>query len=234
MAPRKFLKEMVRGSRLRGSMISLMVDPKDDSYPTRSSLLERLKNTSDQQSWQEFNDVYRGLIFRFALKAGLTETEAEDVAQETLIAAAKNLPDFRYDPEACSFKTWLLNLTRWRITDQFRHRQATSAPKTTRAITDDTARTATVERVPDPTGVPLELLWDQEWEAALLHAACDKIKARVDLKQWQMFDLYVLKQWSVREVAGALGVSVGRVYLAKHRVSTLLKKEVTKLKARMI
>jgi hypothetical protein len=45
-----------------------------------------------------------------------------------------------------------------------------------------------------------------------------------------MFDLYVLKEWPVREVAQALGVSTGRVYLAKHRVSVLVKREIKREK----
>jgi DNA-directed RNA polymerase specialized sigma24 family protein len=49
------------------------------------------------------------------------------------------------------------------------------------------------------------------------------------LKQWQIFDLYVLKEWPVREVAQALGVSIGRVYLAKHRISALVKREVKRI-----
>ena len=53
-----------------------MVNPKDESYPTRPSLLVRLKDTEDQQSWQEFNDLYGKLVFGFAIKVGLTETEA--------------------------------------------------------------------------------------------------------------------------------------------------------------
>jgi predicted DNA-binding protein YlxM (UPF0122 family) len=60
-------------------------------------------------------------------------------------------------------------------------------------------------------------------------ASFERIKTQVDSKQWQIFDLYVLKEWSVREVAKALNVSAGRVYLAKHRVSALLKKEVERL-----
>jgi DNA-directed RNA polymerase specialized sigma24 family protein len=39
----------------------------------------------------------------------------------------------------------------------------------------------------------------------------------------------VLKEWSVREVTKALGVSAGRVYLTKHRVSALVKKELKRL-----
>jgi DNA-directed RNA polymerase specialized sigma24 family protein len=62
-----------------------------------------------------------------------------------------------------------------------------------------------------------------------LDAALSRVKAKVDLKQWQIFDLYVLKEWSVREVAKALGVSAGRVYLTKHRVSALVKKEFARM-----
>ena len=209
-----------------------MTQPKDDSYPTRSSLLHRLKDTADQRSWQEFNDLYGKLILGFALKAGLTEDEAKEVVQETLIAAAKNLPEFRYDPKVCSFKTWLLNLSNWRVKDQRRKRQAPSAPKQAgraRGDEGDGTRTATVERVADCSGDQLEAIWNKEWETTILDAALGRVKAQTDLKQWQMFDLYVLKEWPVREVAQALGISRGRVYLAKHRVSALVKREIKRL-----
>jgi RNA polymerase sigma-70 factor (ECF subfamily) len=90
-------------------------------------------------------------------------------------------------------------------------------------------RTATVERVADPAGVELERLWDQEWQATVLATASENAKRQVDSKQWQIFDLYVLKNWPPREVARALGVSIARVYLAKHRVSAVVRKEVEKL-----
>lgn len=51
----------------------------------------------------------------------------------------------------------------------------------------------------------------------------------MEAKQWQIFDLCALKEWSVNDVVKALGVSAGRVYLAKHRISTLIKKELKKL-----
>jgi RNA polymerase sigma-70 factor (ECF subfamily) len=49
-----------------------------------------------------------------------------------------------------------------------------------------------------------------------------------------MFNFYVLKQWPVKEVAKTLGVSVAQVYLAKHRISTLVKKEVKRLQKGLI
>jgi RNA polymerase sigma factor (sigma-70 family) len=212
--------------------MTFVTQPKDDSQPTRSSLLRRVKDPGDQQSWQEFNDIYGKLILGFALKAGLTEDEAKEVVQETLIAAAKNLPEFRYDPRVCSFKSWLLNLSNWRLKDQLRKRQAPAAPRLRgRSSRDegDETRTATIERVIDPSGDPLEAIWEKEWETTVMEAALGRVKAQVDLKQWQIFDLYVLKQWPVREVAQALGVSAGRVYLAKHRVSALVKREIKRI-----
>ncbi len=73
--------------------MAIMAELKDDSYPTRPSLLRRLKDTEDHQSWQEFHDLYAKLIFRFAIKAGLNEDEAQEVVQDTMIGAAKNLRD---------------------------------------------------------------------------------------------------------------------------------------------
>ena len=91
----------------------------DELIRTRTTLINRLQNWQDQASWQEFFDVYWKLIYFYAIKSGLTETEAQDVVQETMFSVAKHMPKFKYDRKIGSFKTWLMNMTRWRITDQF-------------------------------------------------------------------------------------------------------------------
>src|SRR5215468_5251900 len=89
---------------------------------THWSLIERLKDWGDEESWQDFFNTYRGLIYGVALKAGLSETEAQEVVQETLIAVAKKMPDFKCDPASGSFKGFLLQITGRRIADQYRKR----------------------------------------------------------------------------------------------------------------
>ena len=86
--------------------------------PTRYSLLSRLQNWDDQDSWKVFFDTYWRLIYSVALKSGLTESEAQDVVQETIISVAKNIQKFKRDRGLGSFKGWLRNITRWRIADQ--------------------------------------------------------------------------------------------------------------------
>jgi len=68
---------------------------------------------------------------------------------------------------------------------------------------------------------------------SLLEAAMEKVKRQVNSKQFQMFDLYVIKKWPVLKVAQTLGVNVGQVYLANLRTSALLKREIKKLKGEM-
>src|SRR5436309_13260515 len=114
---------------------------------TRRSLIERLADWGDQRRWQEFFDTYWKLIYSVARQSGLTDSEAQEVVQETIITVAKNIDKLRYDPAVGSFKGWLLQITRWRIADQFRKR---SPAENRRPPSSDERQTATLERVPDP------------------------------------------------------------------------------------
>src|SRR5579883_464192 len=95
----------------------------DELIPTRQSLLSRLKNWEDHGSWREFFETYWKLIYGVATKAGLSHAEAQDVVQETVLGVAKRIGEFKYDPTVCSFKSWLLTVTRKRIATQFEKRK---------------------------------------------------------------------------------------------------------------
>ena len=198
------------------------------SMRTRPSLLGRMKDWGDRDSWQQFFDLYGGMIYRVALRSGLTPAEAQDAVQETLVSVARQIGDFRYDPLHGSFKGWLLTVTRRRIVDQFRKRQPSQAAA--HRPNSDTSRTPTVERIPDPAESGLKEVWDSEWQDNLLAVALQRLKPRVRARQYQIFDLLITRQWPAAKVAQTLGVSVGQVYLAKHRVGGLLKREIQRLK----
>jgi RNA polymerase sigma factor (sigma-70 family) len=213
--------------------------PGDDesSIRTRPSLLDRLRSKNDTESWQDFYRIYGKLVRDFALQAGLTATEAEEVVQETAIGTSKNLPDFRYDPKVCRFKTWLLNQASWRIKDQLKKRQwirgsTNNAGQNSvgcMAIEPDTERTETVNRVPDPGATDLDALFEQEWRKNLFTAALERVKGRFSIKQFQIFDLLVLQEWSASQVARSFGVSLTNVYVIRHRIASAIKKESKKL-----
>ena len=204
----------------------------DNLIPTRHSLLRRLKNHEDQTSWEEFFATYSKLIYNVSRKAGLTDAEAKDVVQETILTVAKKINGFQVGRERGSFKAWLLRTTRWRIADQFRKRGPAAARGTPSA--DDTSQTTMTERIPDPASLNLDAAWDEDWKQNLTEAALARLKAQVDPEEYQLFDLNVLKQWPASKVAQKLDVKLARVYFAKYKVARLLRKEIRRLEARLI
>jgi len=195
---------------------------------TRKSLIARLDNWEDQRTWDEFYQTYWKLIYSVALKSGLKSEEAFDCVQETILSIAKQSKKKLYDPEQGSFKTWLMNMTRWRINDQFRKRKKDTA-MAAGAMGDDDRKTAVIDRFEDPKGDVLDRLWDVEWKKNLADAALARVKSQVSPKQYQIFDCYVVKQWDAKKVQSVLSVSMAQVYLAKHRVGAVLKRELAKL-----
>lgn len=196
--------------------------PDQEPIRTRASLLGRLKDWNDQASWQEFYDTYHQLIFNYALKQGLTEAEAQDVMQETLLAVAKAIRSYEYDPTRSSFKNWLLTVTRHRIADHFRKRR--HEPARVHTQPRDTCRTSTVERGPDPHSESLDGAWEEEWQRHLTHLALERLKTQMNTQHFQIFYLSVIKQQPAGTVAKALGVNRGQVYLVKHRLLPVFKK----------
>jgi RNA polymerase sigma factor (sigma-70 family) len=201
----------------------------DELIPTRASLIHRLKNWQDSASWQDFFKVYWRLIYGVARKAGLSDAEAQDVVQETLVSVAKHMPTFEYDPSIGSFKSWLLTMTRWRIIGQFRKRQ----PVAEQAVAESSNRTDTVDDIPDPNAPDLDAMWEAEWESNLLHAAMDNLRRTIDPLRFQVFEFYVNKEWPPEKVAERFAVSVDHVYQTKHRMTESLRVEVARLKKEM-
>ncbi len=207
---------------------------KFEPIPTRHSLLERLKDWEDQSSWQAFFDTYWRLLYSVALEAGLTDSEAQEVVQETVIAVARKISSFKTDSNRGSFSAWLMRLTRWRIADQFRKRQAAARTGLARDIltlpADETGSSDLLNRVPDPGGDQLQAIWSREWEKNLMSTALERVKKRVRPRQYQVFDMHVLQDLPARDTARTLQVSVASVYMVKSRVSRLLKETLKVLR----
>jgi RNA polymerase sigma-70 factor (ECF subfamily) len=206
----------------RGAMVP------DDSLPTRASLLSRLRDLGDSDSWRTFFDTYWRLLYNVARKAGLADPEAQDVVQETVIAVARKMPEFRYDPARGSFKQWLLLVTRRRIHDHFR-RVYRSLP-----VAGGPEPAGRPENLPAPTPAPdaaIDAAWEEEWRDNLYQAALARVRQRAMPKHYQVFDYCVLQDMPAPEVARMLGLNAAQVYLARHRVSAAVKRAVKELES---
>jgi RNA polymerase sigma factor (sigma-70 family) len=195
-----------------------------DLTSTRWTLIRRLKNWADQESWRQFFDNYWKLIYTVAIRSGLSDAEAQDAVQETVISVCKSIKDFQADPAHGSFKSWLLNLTRWRITDQMRKRRHELHHADLRLRPEGqspSSGTPPEGRIPDPAANELETLWETEWKAHLVESALAKVRQHAGAQHYQIFYLQAIKQVPPAKIAETLGVSVDQVYLVKHRLSKL-------------
>jgi RNA polymerase sigma-70 factor (ECF subfamily) len=235
----------------------------ESSLVTRPSLLERLKDWSQQTAWREFDHDYAPLLRNVARKAGLTDAEADEVAQETLIAVAKKIGEFQHAGNRGSFRAWLYQQARWRIADQFRARLRTHPvhePERRSPIRrehrDESERAGSETGAPIPcdgeattvdslfqeasrAAVPevdpaFERLWDAEWEEQIRQSALARVKRQVSARQFQLFDLHVLQGLPGREAAKAAGTTIAAVYMAKGRVSRLVRREAERLRKFLI
>ena len=202
------------------------IDQHDELLPTRRSLIERLRDLGDQPSWREFFDTYWKLIYGAAIRAGLSDQEAEDAVQETVIGVARKMESFQYDPSVCSFKGWLMHVTRCRIADQFRRRRPQNVPLA--APRADTTAEITLN-LHDPAADVLEGIWNEEWQKNLVDVAMDRVRRQANPEHYQIFHLHAVKGLGVRDVAKLTGASLPKVYVTYHRIAKLVKAEVRRL-----
>src|SRR5512137_2155681 len=117
---------------------------------TRLSLLLRIRDRSDGLAWTTFVSIYRPMLMRFARERGLTEADAEDVAQYCLAAVTDKIAEFSYDPQKGRFKGWLRTLVNNRIRNLLR---GAGQPQADTAVLADAA-----QREPGPEEA-FERIW---------------------------------------------------------------------------
>ncbi len=177
---------------------------------TRPTLLVRIRDLRDSQSWSEFVDLYTPLIRRFIRRANLQDADAEDVTQHVLADVSKLIGQFDYDRSKGRFRNWLFTVTRTAISRHFRH-HAKCPP-----AAGDTSNQLRLSMQP-----ALDLSEDQ-WNAAyrqrLFEWAAEKVQAEVQPHTWQAFWMSAVEGRVPTDVARQLGIRVGAVYVAKNRV----------------
>lgn len=222
----------------------------NDDLPTNSSLLVRIRTPDDTESWREFFNMYKSSIAGLAMKGGLNSAEADEVLQETMLAVSKGIGTFDYNRAEGSFKGWLFTITRRAMYRQLRkrgpagERSAGARSKTPQPESVTVHPSDSQVEAPDVAADELSLLpdttpgleqhFEKEWRQTLLALALKRVRQQAKPKQFQMFDLYVTQQLPMVRVTRMLNVNAAQVYMAKLRVSALLRQAITALERELI
>jgi RNA polymerase sigma-70 factor (ECF subfamily) len=177
---------------------------------TSISLLERLRQTGDQEAWQRFVHLYTPLLYYWARRTGLAADETADLVQEVLLILVQKLPEFSYDPQR-SFRGWLrtITLNKWR-----ERCRRLSLPVDSAGLSD----------VADPGR--LDAFDEAEYRQHLVKQALQVMQAEFEATTWQACREFVVSGRPAADVAAELGVSVDVVYGAKSRVLRRLREEL--------
>jgi RNA polymerase sigma-70 factor (ECF subfamily) len=74
---------------------------------TSLSLLARIRQSADSESWNRLVDLYAPLIRAWLRKYDVRDSDADDLAQEVLLAVSKDLGKFEHGGQPGSFRGWL-------------------------------------------------------------------------------------------------------------------------------
>ncbi len=185
-----------------------MEEPESDNLRTRASLLQRLGDGGADQDWQHFYELYAPLIHSFAVRCGCNASLTSDILQETMIVLTQKLPEFEYDKEKGSFRSWLLHIVFCRVADL--HRKQRSS----RRREDEFWNLR--HELPNEDS-ELQEKWDEEWHANLLRHSLRRLRQELTPNAYQIFSELVLQKKDVEEVAKANEMNANAVYQQKHR-----------------
>ncbi len=191
---------------------------------TSESLLDRLKLDEAQEAWREFYHLYWAAILRYARKLGLSEHEAEEVLQETMVTLMRILPEFAYDRNRGKFRNFLLTIV---------HRKSLALMRRSSRRTEIEWREERETETLDPFGNDRAPAQETlvRWREVLMEEAVRRVRAdsRTQDATFAVFEAYVLQRVPAEEVARRFGVKENAVYQIRNRMLRRVRAEVAKL-----
>ncbi|MDP7070939.1 MAG: sigma-70 family RNA polymerase sigma factor [Phycisphaerales bacterium] len=192
-----------------------------DVTHTTTALLNGLNADDGDAAWALLDGRYRPIITGLAHRLGLSDQDAQDVSQETMLRVLSEYRDGRYDRNRGRMRSWILAIARTKIADAHRKRGVRKEYRGESAL------------VTMPTEAELEDLWSTERRQVILREALRELQSRSKMadRTIRAFEMIVFHRRSVTDIASELEMTENDVYLAKSRVTAKLRDAVQTLEA---
>lgn len=188
---------------------------------TSQSLLQ-LARQGSATAWERMYRLYEPFVHGWLLRFGVNRQEVPDLCQDILTTLVEHLPSFRHSGRPGAFRAWLRTVTvnraqlYWR--DQGYRAKAPGGSDFCRLL----------EQLQDPDS-SLSKEWDLQHQRHVLEGLLDGLAAEFEPATLGVFRRVALQGEDVSQVAEAVGMSVGAVYIAKSRVLRRLREEAADL-----
>jgi len=184
---------------------------------TDEGLLNLVKDWREDEGWREFYRRYAPAIEAHAKRSGLTQEQAEDVVQTTMMKLAKYLPKFEYDRTIGRFRTWLNQIVNQRIIAIWHEQRRTKLPEAAWIYLKEF-----VAGVVNPAADPVA---QAQLEQRMLEVCLARARNGVRPRHWQIFEANALLGMSPAEVAKRHHTTTANVWVVRHRLIRRLRVE---------
>lgn len=186
---------------------------------TRASLLVRIRDECDSESWSRFVGIYTPAIYGFLQQRGLQDADAADLTQDVMARVSTAIKSFDYQPQQGKFRGWLFTVVQNQLRNFWRSKARHPVAKA-----DSLAHQQLLD-IPDGQADAAEA-WDREYEHRLFVGAAELVRPLVKPSTWQAFWNTVVEGQSTAHTAAQLNMSIAAIRLAKARVIARIKREV--------
>jgi len=193
-----------------------------DEPTTRPSLLLRIRDARDKEAWSQFVQVYTPIVYRYVRRHGLQDADAADVTQDVLRTVVRWADRLSGDRPRGSFRSWLLTVTRSRLSDHF------DRLKRQPLGSGDSDVEETLNRQP-AREVGTEEEWEREYRWSLFDWAARQVRGEFRATTWEAFWQATVLGRESKAVARELGMSVGALYIARSRVLARIKQQIAQI-----
>ncbi|MCG3126245.1 MAG: hypothetical protein CHACPFDD_01075 [Phycisphaerae bacterium] len=183
---------------------------------TTTQLLDGLHEPGNGGAWDEFDRRFRPILVGFLRHMGVNETDAADVAQETLACFILDYRAGKYDRQRGRLRTWLIGIARYRLLDMRRAADRRRELRGESAIDDL------------PAESDAEAIWEAEQRRHIFEQAIGELRrtTRFNERTIEAFDRVVLQREPIERVSSALGMTPQEIYNARNRVVERLREIV--------
>jgi RNA polymerase sigma-70 factor (ECF subfamily) len=175
-------------------------------WDTTSSILHGLRDYANEHAWDRLFKRFRQPIVAFSRQMGLTEAQAEDAAQETLLAFGEAYKAGKYDRGKGRLSKWLFGIA---------YRQSLGSRRQ-QARQEQGCSTTILTQLKDEDSATL--VWEREWERDVLGRCMTAARREFESQTIMAFELVVRDELSPTEAAERMAVPIKVIYNAKHRV----------------
>jgi RNA polymerase sigma-70 factor, ECF subfamily len=177
---------------------------------TRISLLVRVRNLADSESWREFHAIYQPLIFAYLRGLGLKHDSADDLTQEVFRRLVKTMPSFVLDRRKARFRTFLWRITYSVLIDFIRETEVRGR------VEEEWKRRFTAAR--ESESQQMEADWIRMHRKRILETALSRVRERTKPRAWACFEQRLLRNRAAESIAAELGIPANAVYVWASRI----------------